>query len=160
MQKTLLAMTGAALLAVACGGGPTERPATDPAPFEAVLAASGQGGSAVGYLDRAPRGLQLTAQQREAIRQINAQFRADHQADLDALTTIVRDAIAAQRAGATPDALRAILENSRAIRERLAPAFVQLARSLNAVLTDAQRAWLQENARRVAPPLPELPPRR
>lgn len=160
MHTRLLSVAAAALLTVACSDGPTERPAVDPVSFEAVLVASGQGSAAAAYLDRAPRELQLSAQQREAIRDINARFRAEHQADLDALTAIVREAVAAHRAGATPDALRAILEDSREIRERLAPAFLQLARALNAVLTDAQRAWLVENARRVGPPLPELPPRR
>ena len=127
--------------------------------FEAMLVAAGEGTSAVGFLERAPSGLQLTAEQRAAIRTINEQFRTANQADLDALMTITREAITAHRGGASHDALRTILEKSRPIRERLMPAFMQLAQSVNAVLTDAQRAWLRDNALRLGPQLPALPPR-
>jgi hypothetical protein len=59
--------------------------------------------------------------------------------------------------------VRAILEASRPVRERLGVAFAELHRAVQAVLTDAQRAWLREHSRRLGaqlPPLPPLPPRR
>lgn len=159
MLRSALPIVAATLLFAACDRGPTEsRPSVMPS-LEAMLVTAGEGASAVGFLDRAPSGLQLTAAQRAAIRTINEQFRTANQADLDALMVITRDALTAQRAGGSHDALRTILEKSRPIRERLMPAFMQLAQSLNAVLTDAQRAWLRENAQRLGPQLPTLPPR-
>jgi len=160
MFRRITPVLAAALLIAACDRGPTESAAVDEATFEAVLETAGEGLSAAGFLDRAPAGLRLTAEQRAAIRTINEQFRQTNKADLDALAAITREAMIARRNGATPEAVRAILERSRPIRERLAPAFAQLARALNAVLTDAQRAWLAGNARRLGPQLPPLPARR
>jgi Spy/CpxP family protein refolding chaperone len=142
----------------ACGGATTETASDDPT-FEAVLETADQGASAAGYLDRAPRGLQLTAEQKAAIRTINERFRTANKADLDALTAITREAMAARRSGASRAEVIAIVERSRAIRERLAPAFAALRAALNAVLTEEQRAWLANNARRLGPDLPPLPGR-
>ncbi len=158
MLRRLIPLCVAAALFVACDRGPTENSAEAPT-FEAVLETSGQGVSAAMFLDRAPDGLQLTAAQKEQIRAINERFRLANKADMDALAAITREAMTARRNGATPEQVRAILERSRPIRERLAPAFAALARSLNAVLTDAQRAWLAGNNRRFGPQLPELPAR-
>jgi Spy/CpxP family protein refolding chaperone len=160
MLRKLVPILSVALLLAACDRGPTESRAPDNVSMDVLLESADQGASATGFLGRAPAGLQLTAEQRAAIRTINERFTATHRADLDALAAITREAITAQRNGATPDAIRAILERSRPIRERLTPAFAQLARELNAVLTDAQRAWLAENARRHGAQLPPLPPRR
>lgn len=159
LRRFLLPAIAATLLA-ACDRGPTQVATQDEPSFEAVLETAGQGVAAAGFLDRAPTGLQLTAEQRAAIRRINEQFVQANKADLDALAAITREAMTARRTGASPEAVRAILERSRPIRERLAPAFAALTRALNAVLTDAQRAWLADNARRLGPQLPPLPPRR
>ncbi len=160
MFRKLLPALAVTLMLAACDNAPTESASASEPTLEAVLETAGAGASAANFLHRAPEELRLTAQQQDAIRRINTEFRRANQADLEALTAITREAIAARRAGATPDEVRAILERSRATRERMAPAFVALARSLNAVLTDAQRAWLADNARRLGPKLPPLGPRR
>lgn len=159
MFRRLLPALAFTLMLSACDKSPTESSPIGELSLEAVLETAGAGASAANFLHRAPAGLQLTAAQREAIRDINMEFMRANKADLDALSAIVREAMMARRNGATPEAVRAILERSRATRERLAPAFGALARSLNAVLTDAQRAWLAENARRLGPQLPPLGPR-
>ena len=160
MFRKLLPVFAVALVLAACDNAPTENASVLDPTLEAVLEASGVGASAANFLQRAPAGLQLTAEQRDAINRINTEFMRANKADLDVLTAITREAITAGRNGATPEAIRAILEPSRPTRERLAPAFAALARSLNAVLTDAQRAWLADNARRLGPQLPPLGPRR
>jgi hypothetical protein len=71
----------------------------------------------------------------------------------------VLKAVAARKDGASPADVRAILEETRAIRERLRPAFAALRDEVNGILTDAQRAWLRDNARRLGPQLPQLPQR-
>jgi len=160
MFRRLLPVAAVALVLAACDNAPTENASALEPTLEAVLETSGVGTSAANFLQRAPAELQLSAEQREAIRRINMEFARANKADLDALTAITREAITARRNGATPEAIRAILERSRSTRERLAPAFAGLARSLNAVLTDAQRAWLADNARRLGPQLPPIGPSR
>ena len=158
MFRRALPVFATVLLLAACGGSPTETASVEPT-LEAVLETADQGVAAAGFLDRAPAGLELTAEQRAAIRTINEQFRTANKADLDALTAITREAMTARRNGASRADLIAILERSRPIRERLAPAFAALRVALNAVLTDAQRAWLAANSRRLGPDLPPLPGR-
>ena len=158
MFRRFIPAVATALFLAACSSAPTETVATEPT-LDAVLESSDQGASAVGFLDRAAAGLQLTDAQKAAIRTINEQFRQTNKADLDALTAIVREAMTAHRNGASQADMIAILERGRPIRVRLAPAFAALRVSLNAVLTDAQRAWLAANAHRLGPDLPPLPGR-
>ena len=158
MLRRAIPLLATAILFAACGGATTET-TSDEATFEAVLETADQGGSAAGYLDRAPRGLQLTAEQKAAIRTINEEFRTANKADLDALTAITREAMDARRSGASRAEVVAILERSRPIRERLAPAFAALRAAISAVLTAEQRAWLANHARRLGPNLPPLPGR-
>lgn len=158
MLRRTLPVLAAALLFAACDRGPTESAPVEEPTFEAVLDVAGQGEAAGMLLERAPAALRLTAEQKAAIRQLNEQFRAAHRADVEALHAITREALQARRDGASPDAVRAILERSRPIRERLAIAFRDLHRAVHAVLTDAQRTWLREHNRRLGPGLPQLPP--
>jgi len=157
MFRRALPVLATAFLLAACGGATTET-VVEPT-FEAVLETAEQGPSAAAFLDRATGGLQLTAEQRAAIRAINERFRTANKADLDALTAITREAMTARRNGASRADIIAILERSRPIRARLAPAFAALRTALDAVLTPEQRAWLASNARRLGPDLPPLPGR-
>ncbi len=160
MFRRAIPLVAAALLLAACDSAPTESASVDEPSFEMVLETAGEGEAAGMLLDRAPEALRLTAEQRAAIRALNEQFRTAHRADVEALRAITREAMAARRAGATPDEVRAILERSRPVRERLGTAFRELRVAIAAVLTDAQRAWLRDNNRRLGPQLPQLPPRR
>ncbi len=157
--RQFFALLAVPLVLSACDRQPTGIEASESETFEAVLESSGEGASAGMFLQRAPEAVRLSAEQRRAIREINEAFRAANQADFRALEAITRSAIAARRAGATPAELRAILEDARPIRERLGPAFQELRREIHAVLTEAQREWLKNNARRFGPQLPS-PPRR
>lgn len=158
MFRRTLPLLATALLLAACGGAPTETASEEPT-FEVVLETADQGAAAAGFLDRAPAGLQLTDAQKAAIRTINERFKEANKADLEALTAITREAMRARRTGASQADVIAILERSRPIRARLAPAFAALRVALNAVLTDEQRAWLAANSRRLGPDLPPLPGR-
>jgi Spy/CpxP family protein refolding chaperone len=163
MPRRILPLLFAALVIAACDRGPTESAPVDAPSFEVVLESMGEGASAAMLLDRAPAELRLTAAQREAIRALNTEFQRAHRADVEALRTTTRLAMQARRDGKSPEEVRAILEASRPVRERLGVAFAELHRAVQAVLTDAQRAWLREHSRRLGaqlPPLPPLPPRR
>ena len=159
MLRRFAPLLAATLVLAACDRSPVESAPAEEVSFEAVLETSGEGVSAGAFLERAPESLRLTAEQRTALRDINAAFRAANQADFEALRVIVREAVTARKGGASPADVRAILERSRPIRERLRPAFAALREAVNGVLTEAQRAWLRENARRLGPLLPQLPPR-
>jgi Spy/CpxP family protein refolding chaperone len=157
MLRRFLPVLAAALLFAACDRGPTESAPIDEPSFEAVLETAGEGEAAAMLLERAPESLRLTDAQKAAIRELNQAFRVANRADYEALRAITREAMQARRNGATPDEVRAILERSRPVRERLAAAFRELHAKIAAVLTDAQRAWLREHNRRLGPGLPQLP---
>ncbi len=164
MTNTITFRRVVALLAVpfvlaACDSQPTGTDATEETSFEAVLETAGEGASAAMFLAGAPENVRLTAEQRTRIREINEAFRVANQADVRALEAITRAAVQARRGGASPEAIRGILEEALPVRLRLASAFRALNRDIQAVLTEAQRNWLRDNARRMGPQLP-LPPRR
>jgi Spy/CpxP family protein refolding chaperone len=99
-----------------------------------------------------PDSLRLTEAQRNAIRALVEAFHAANAADLAALRTIhqqVRDAI---RAGKSREEIRAIAQRAEPILERLRPAMQALHAAIWAVLTPAQRAWIEAHR-------PERPPR-
>jgi Spy/CpxP family protein refolding chaperone len=163
MPRRFMPLLAAVLFASACDSAPTENAAIAEPSFEIVLESQGEGASAAMLLDRAPAELRLTREQREAIRALNVAFQREHRADLDALRAATRSAMQARRDGKSPEEVRALLDATRPVRERLGPAFAGLHRAVHAVLTDAQRAWLRDNHRRLGaqlPPLPPLPPRR
>lgn len=157
--RRLVALLALPLALGACDSQPTESVASDEASFEAVLETAGEGASAAMFLERAPDAVRLTPEQKTAIRGINQAFRAANQSDLRALEAVTRAALKARRSGASPAEIHAILEEGRPIRERLRSAFQELHRDIQAVLTEAQRKWLRDNARRLGSQLPHLPPR-
>ncbi len=155
--RRLFALLAVPFVLSACDRQPTESGANEEASFEAVLETAGEGASAAMFLERAPDAVRLTPEQRTAIRGINQAFRAANQADVRALEAVTRAALKARRSGASPEEIRAILEEARPVRERLRLAFQELHRDIQAVLTDAQRKWLGDNARRLGPQLPQRP---
>ncbi len=101
-----------------------------------------------------PVELQLTAEQRAAIEALRADFRADHQAELDALKALFDQARAAREAGATREEVHAILIAGRPIFEALRADVRALHLAILALLTDAQRAWLESHRPRLPGGLP------
>lgn len=95
-----------------------------------------------------PDSLQLTDEQRAEMLALRMAFRAEHEAELDALRDIFQQARLARLEGATREEIRAILETGRPIAEALRPDVLALHDALRAVLTDAQRAWLDAHHRR------------
>lgn len=89
-----------------------------------------------------PDSLQLTDGQRAEMLTLRMAFRAEHEAELDSLRNIFQQARLARLEGATREEVRAILETGRPIAEALRPDVQALHEALRAVLTDAQRAWL------------------
>jgi hypothetical protein len=100
-----------------------------------------------------PDSLALSASQQASIDALHTAFQATHQADLDALKAIFEQARAAHDAGASRDSIRAILEQGKPIGQALQAAVDALHTALLAVLTDAQKAWLQLHR---PPPPPDV----
>lgn len=103
---------------------------------------------------RLPPALRLTDEQRAEIQALRTAFRAAHQADLQALRAIFEEARAARQDGATREEVQAILATGRPIADRIREAVRQLHEDIQAVLTEAQRAWLRRNR----PDIPPMPP--
>jgi Spy/CpxP family protein refolding chaperone len=98
-----------------------------------------------------PEALRLTDAQRAERLALREAFRAEHTEELEALRAIFQEARAARRDGATREEVRAILEQGRPTAQALRPYVVELHQALRAVLTDAQRAWFDENRPRRFP---------
>jgi hypothetical protein len=94
-----------------------------------------------------PDSLQLSDEQRAERLSLRMAFRAEHEAELDSLRNIFQEARLARLDGATRAEVRAILETGRPIAEALRPDVRALHEALRAVLTDAQREWLDANRR-------------
>ena len=155
----------AALVLAACGESPTESTTlTD----DFALVMFGEEGAALdgtmGTQDGVPfdgrtrrpvfpDSLRLTDAQRAEMLALRMAFRAENEAQLDSLRDIFREARLARLEGATRAEVRAILETGRPLAEALRPKVRALHEALQAVLTDAQRAWLAANrpARRFGP---------
>lgn len=82
----------------------------------------------------------LTDSQKAQIKTLEAAFQAAHQADLDAVKSILADAQAAIRAGKSRDEVAAILAKAVAPLQRLATARAELRTQILAVLTPEQKA--------------------
>ena len=80
-------------------------------------------------------------------------FRAANRSTLDSLKAIFEAAKTARQGGATRDEVRAILVTGRPLAEALRPKVMLLHLAIRAVLTDAQRAWLEANRPRRFPPM-------
>lgn len=153
-RLALFPALAATLVLAACGESPTESMAqTD----DFALVMFGEQGSALegtmgtqqgapfdGRTQRAtfPDSLRLTDEQRAQMLALRMAFRAENEAQLDSLRDIFREARLARLEGATRAEVRAILETGRPIAEALRPKVRALHEALRAVLTDAQRAWL------------------
>lgn len=98
-----------------------------------------------------PEELRLTDEQRAEMLALREAFRTEHADELEALRAIFQEARAARQAGATREEVRAILEEGRPIAQALRPYVFELHLALRAVLTDAQRAWLDAHRPRRFP---------
>ena len=98
-----------------------------------------------------PDSLQLTQAQRDSITALRTRFRAANQSTLDSLKAIFEAAKTARQGGATREEVRAILVTGRPLAEALRPKVIILHMAIRAVLTDAQRAWLEANRPRRFP---------
>lgn len=98
-----------------------------------------------------PDSLRLSDEQKAEMQALREAFRAAHQDELDALRAIFEEARAARQAGASREQVRAILERGRPLAIALRPAVHELHLALRAVLTDAQRAWLEAHRPRRFP---------
>jgi Spy/CpxP family protein refolding chaperone len=105
-----------------------------------------------------PDSLKLTDEQHASIDSLREAFRAEHQTTLDSLKAIFEEARAARLAGATREEVHAILLTGRPLADALRPDVQALHEAIRAVLTDAQRAWLDAHRRRHMPMGPRRGP--
>jgi Spy/CpxP family protein refolding chaperone len=99
-----------------------------------------------------PPELALTDEQKAEILALREAFRAEHEAELEALKAIFEEARAARQAGATRLEVRAILIEGRLIAQALRPAVWELHLAIRDVLTEEQKAWILEHRPRRFPP--------
>jgi hypothetical protein len=153
-QLALIAAVAAAM--AACESTPTE-PTTVAADY--AFALFGDAGMALentlgpqgphafdgrsGGLERLPAELALSDQQKAQIAALRSAFETTNATRLAALKAIMEKAHAARAAGKTREEVHAILVEGRPIAESLRPAVQALHESIKAVLTAAQRAWLE-----------------
>ena len=95
-------------------------------------------------LDMLPDSIALTASQEAEISALLEAFQAQYRTELDALNAIHERAHAARDSGATREQVHAILVAGDSIRARLTEPLGQLRDAINAVLTEAQKAWLAQ----------------
>lgn len=98
-----------------------------------------------------PDSLQLTQAQRDSIQALRERFRTANRSTLDSLRAVFEAAKTARQGGATREEVRAILVTGRPLAEALRPKVMLLHLAIRAVLTDAQRAWLEANRPRRFP---------
>lgn len=157
LKRLLFPALAATLVLGACDSAPT---ANEPAAFadDYALVMFGEPGTALegtmgpqtgprpfdGRTGRPPLpdSLRLTEEQQAEMQALREAFRAAHKDELDALRAIFEEARAARAAGAPREEVRAILSEGRDIAIGLRIAVLELHLALRAVLTDAQRTWL------------------
>ena len=100
-----------------------------------------------------PDSLRLTQTQRDSIQALRERFRAANRSTLDSLKAIFEAAKTARQGGATREEVRAILVTGRPLAEALRPKVMLLHLAIRAILTDAQRAWLEANRPHRFPPM-------
>lgn len=91
-----------------------------------------------------PASLALTEAQKTQIRALRATYQQAVRADSLAAQVIYDEARAARAAGATREAVNAILEKARPLQEKQEAAFQALTQQVEQVFTEAQRTWLAE----------------
>jgi Spy/CpxP family protein refolding chaperone len=129
---------------------PTPQPGVTPAGGAAgEVGAFGMGGMAgrpgAGLLRRLPPNLALTAAQKQSIAGYVKSFAEATKSDRQALVALLKQARDARQGGASKDQVKAILEQGKAIRQRIQPARQQLRQQIEGVLTAEQKAWLTAN---------------
>lgn len=105
-----------------------------------------------------PDSIKLTAEQITAIQTLRLEFRAAHLDQLEALRAIFIEARLARLGGASHEEVRAILMTGRDIADALRPDVQALHLAIRALLTDAQRAWLDAHRPRHLPRGPRRGP--
>lgn len=113
--------------------------------FSSTFITGDPGSKFVGFAFRFPDELKLTADQQAQIKALVDAFITATRADHEALAAILKQAHEAARAGKSKEEVHAILEQGRPIRERLQAAEAKLRADVLAVLTPAQRAWLESH---------------
>lgn len=94
---------------------------------------------------RLPDEIKLTDAQKAQMEALRSAFRTANAANHAALKAIFDEAKAAREAGKTRAEVRAILERGKPIADQMRAAVQALHTAIQAVLTDAQRAWLAAN---------------
>lgn len=125
--------------------------AIDLVPDFAISGAAVVDGGGIGAA-HLPDSLKLTAEQKAAIQALHESFMVANKADLEALKAIEAEAKAAKKAGKSREEVRAILERSRPILDRLHAAFARLQEAIWAIYTPAQRAWIDAHRPKVCGP--------
>lgn len=99
-----------------------------------------------------PDSLKLTAAQQTQIQALVAAFHAANAADIETMRAAHKAARDAHKAGKSREEVKAILDAAKPAAGRVKAAAEALRAAIRAVLTDAQRAWLDAHK-------PERPPR-
>lgn len=94
---------------------------------------------------RLPEEIKLTDAQKAQIDALRAAFQTANAANHAALKAIFDEAKAARDAGKTRAEVRAILDRGKPMADQMRAAVQALHTAIQAVLTDAQRAWLAAN---------------
>ena len=93
------------------------------------------------------RGLDLTEAQKEQIKAIAEEFRAEHADEIEQMKSLHQQA-REQRQNGDNEGAKATMEQAREIRESMKEAHGELKEAILAVLTDEQRAELEERKER------------
>jgi Spy/CpxP family protein refolding chaperone len=105
----------------------------------------GRGTPELRRINMLPDSLKLTGEQEAQINALLEAFQTANKADLDALNAIMAKADSARRAGKSREEVHAILQTGDAIRTRLGTALDKLRTDIDALLTAAQKAWLESH---------------
>ena len=93
----------------------------------------------------APDSIKPTTVQVASITALQSAFESANATDLTFLRQLHDSAMTLRRAGASRDAVRAVLVTGDAARTRLRAAQESMRDAIEAILTDAQKAWLKAN---------------
>ena len=99
-----------------------------------------------------PDSIKLTSEQQAAITALVTAFHDQNAPLIAQLDAIRQEAVAAHKAGATMDQVKAILAKGAAIHQQLDAAQAALKQAIAALLTPAQLAWLAAHGPKVCDP--------
>lgn len=151
-----LALLGSLAFAAACNTERATSSLTDPRLTEDVMLGVGtvttaqqlRGGGPpdINHLFRgAPDSIKPTTAQVASIGAVQLAFETANATDLTLLRQLHDSAMRLKRSGATREAVRAVLVTGDAARKRLRTAQHAMRDAIDAILTDAQKAWLRAN---------------